>query len=68
MKEPIQISKKIKDFSHTEFNSEEYTDLKLIKERIKNLQDPIDNMNLQRLKLMIHTRNIFGIISISTHT
>ena len=42
MKEPFQISKKIKDFSHTEFNSEEYTDLKLIKERIKNLQDPFD--------------------------
>ena len=40
MKEPSQISKKIKDFSHTEFNSDRYTDLKFIEERIKNLKDP----------------------------
>ena len=42
MKEPGQISKKIKDFSHTEFNLDRYTDLKFIEERIKNLKDPFD--------------------------
>jgi len=39
MKSPEQISQKINDFSHTEFNSSQFNEIKLIEYRIKNLKD-----------------------------
>jgi len=42
LKSPNQIRDKIKDFSHTEYDYEEYTSLKSIKSRIKELEDPFD--------------------------
>ena len=42
MKSPEQISQKIKDFSHTEFNSSQFNEIKLIEYRIKNLKDPYE--------------------------
>ena len=42
MKRPEGISKKIKSYSHSEFNKPEFTDEKKIEERIKNKVDIFD--------------------------
>jgi len=36
---PKEIQRKIKTFAHTEFNKRNYTDIKIIKNRIKNKID-----------------------------
>ena len=41
-----QIIHKIKNSSHTEFNKENYTNIKAIKSKIKNLKDIFDRKNL----------------------
>ena len=42
MKSPEQISQKINNFSHTELNSSQFNEIKLIEYRIKNLKDPFE--------------------------
>ena len=42
LKEPERISKKIKSYSHSEYNKPEFTDEKKIKERIRNRIDIFD--------------------------
>ncbi len=42
LKQPKDISKKIKSYSHSEFNKPEFTDEKKIEERIKNRVDIFD--------------------------
>jgi len=39
LKKPQQISLKLKTFAHTEFNKEEFTDIKKIEDNINNLRD-----------------------------
>jgi len=50
MKSASEISKKIKDFSHTEFNVDKFNDKKLIEYRIKNLKDE-RNYYLERVEI-----------------
>ena len=42
LKQPERIAKKIKSYSHSEYNKPEFTDLKKIEERIKNRVDIFD--------------------------
>ena len=42
LKEPERISKKIKSYSHSEYNKPEFTDVNKIKERIRNRIDIFD--------------------------
>lgn len=42
MKSPEEIRDKIKDFSHTEFDLEEYTSINAINSRIQKFKDPYD--------------------------
>ena len=42
LKQPERISKKIKSYSHSEYNKPEFTDVKKIEERIKNRVDIFD--------------------------
>ena len=42
LKQPERIAKKIKSYSHSEYNKPEFTDLKKIEERIKNRIDIFD--------------------------
>ena len=42
MKSPEKISSKISDFSHTEFDTNEFTSIDLVKKRMKQLSDPFD--------------------------
>ena len=42
LKEPKDIAKKIQSYSHSEFNTTEFTNEKKIAERIKNRQDIFD--------------------------
>ena len=52
LKSADAIRDKIKDFSHTEFDDEEYTSLQSIKSRIDNLQDPFDrNYHLKKVEI-----------------
>ena len=47
---PENISSKIKSYTHSEYDTKEYTDLEKISERILNLQDPYDRgKKLQKL-------------------
>ena len=49
---PKDISKKIKSMSHTEFNKKNFTNVKNIKTKITNLEDPFDrNFNLKKVSI-----------------
>jgi beta-1,4-mannosyl-glycoprotein beta-1,4-N-acetylglucosaminyltransferase len=45
---PKEISNKIKNSAHSEFNHEEFYSIKNIKNRIKNLQDLFNRNHLYR--------------------
>ncbi len=52
LKTPENIAKKIKAYSHQEFNQEKYTDIKNIEEKINNNQDIFDrNYDYKRISL-----------------
>ena len=52
LKKPEDISKKIKSYSHSEYNKHEFTDEKKIEERIKNRVDIFDrNFKYKRVDL-----------------
>ena len=52
LKSPKDISKKIKSYSHSEFNKPEFTDEKKIEERIKNRTDIFDrNYEYKKISL-----------------
>ena len=42
MKSPEEISEKITDFSHTEYNLDKYTSVDSIQSRMEDFQDPYD--------------------------
>jgi len=49
---PEEISNKIKNMAHTEFNKNEFKDILNIKKKIKNLQDPFNrNFILKKTKI-----------------
>ena len=49
---PEDISKKIQSMSHTEFNKEEFRNIKNIQDKIKNLKDPFNrNYNFKKVKI-----------------
>ena len=49
---PEQISKKIENMAHTEFNKEEFKNIEKIKENIDNLIDPFNrNLRLKKVKI-----------------
>tara|TARA_Y100000389_G_C17453718_1_gene516574 strand:+ start:78 stop:899 length:822 start_codon:yes stop_codon:yes gene_type:complete len=49
---PESISSKIKSYTHSEYDTKEFTDLKKINDRILNLQDPYDrNKELQKIPI-----------------
>ncbi len=49
---PKEISKKIEDMAHTEFNKDNFKDINSIENNIKNLKDPFDrNLNLKRTEI-----------------
>ena len=46
---PKEISKKIQDMAHTEFNKEKFKDINFIENNIKNLKDPFNrDLNLKK--------------------
>lgn len=50
------IQNKIQNFSHQEFNTDEYTDLEKIEKRIKNNADLYDrNLNIEKIKIEDNT-------------
>ena len=49
---PNEISKKIDNMAHTEFNKEEFKDIENIKKNINNLVDPFGrNLRLKKTKI-----------------
>ena len=49
---PEQISKKIENMAHTEFNKEEFKNVSFIENNINNLKDPFNrNLNLKKTKI-----------------
>ena len=49
---PKEISKKIEDMAHTEFNKEKFKDINLIENNIKNLKDPFNrDLNLKKTEI-----------------
>ena len=49
---PDEISKKINNMAHTEFNKEEFKNVEKIKEKINNLVDPFNrNLRLKKVKI-----------------
>jgi beta-1,4-mannosyl-glycoprotein beta-1,4-N-acetylglucosaminyltransferase len=49
---PAEISKKIEDMAHTEFNKDNFKNKKKIRENIDNLIDPFDrNLRLKKVKI-----------------
>ena len=49
---PDQISQKIENMAHTEFNKEEFKSVSFIENNIKNLKDPFNrNLNLKKTKI-----------------
>ena len=49
---PEQISQKIENMAHTEFNKEEFKSVSFIENNIKNLKDPFNrNLNLKKTKI-----------------
>lgn len=49
---PKEISKKIRDMAHTEFNKDKFKDISFIENNIKNLNDPFDrNLNLKKTEI-----------------
>jgi len=49
---PQEISKKIENMAHTEFNKEKFKNVDKIKENIDNLIDPFDrNLRLKKIKI-----------------
>jgi beta-1,4-mannosyl-glycoprotein beta-1,4-N-acetylglucosaminyltransferase len=52
LKEPVKISKKIQSYSHSEYNTSNFTDVKKIEERIKNKVDIFDrNIEYKKIDL-----------------
>jgi len=46
---PQEISKKIQDMAHTEFNKEKFKDISFIENNIINLKDPFNrDLNLRK--------------------
>lgn len=54
---PVQISTKIQNFSHQEYNKSQFTDIQLIKERIQKGNDIFDRQNEKWVRLA-EPRNI----------
>ena len=49
---PKEISKKIEDMAHTEFNKDKFKDIFFIENNIKNLKDPFNrNLNLKKTEI-----------------
>ena len=49
---PEEISKKIEDMAHTEFNKDKFKDISYIENNIKNLKDPFDRkFNLKKIEI-----------------
>ena len=49
---PNEISKKIEDMAHTEFNKEKFKDISFIENNIKNLKDPFNrDLNLRKTEI-----------------
>ena len=49
---PYEISKKIENMAHTEFNKEEFKNIENIKNNINNLIDPFGrNLRLKKTKI-----------------
>ena len=49
---PQEISKKIQDMAHTEFNKEKFKDINFIENNIKNLKDPFNrDLNLKKIEI-----------------
>ena len=49
---PKEISKKIEDMAHTEFNKDKFKDILFIENNIKNLKDPFDRkLNLKKTEI-----------------
>ena len=49
---PEEISKKIENMAHTEFNKEEFKNIDRIKANIDNLIDPFNrNLRLKKIKI-----------------
>ena len=49
---PKEISKKIQDMAHTEFNKEKFKDINFIENNIKNLKDPFNrDLNLKKIEI-----------------
>ena len=49
---PKEISKKIEDMAHTEFNKEKFKDISFIEKNIKNLKDPFNrDLNLKKIQI-----------------
>tara|TARA_B100000780_G_C21028889_1_gene412489 strand:- start:824 stop:1042 length:219 start_codon:yes stop_codon:yes gene_type:complete len=49
---PDEISKKIENMAHTEFNNRKFKNTEKIKENINNLIDPFDrNLRLKKVKI-----------------
>ncbi len=49
---PEEISKKIENMAHTEFNKEKFKNVDKIKDNINNLIDPFDrNLRLKKVKI-----------------
>ena len=49
---PKEISKKIEDMAHTEFNKEKFKDINSIENNIKNLKDPFNrDLNLKKTEI-----------------
>ena len=69
MKSPSAISKKIKDFSHTELNIGKFNDKELIEYRIKNLKDLYGrNYFLERVEINGSYPEYIIKIKINMHT
>ena len=49
---PSEISQKIENMAHTEFNKEQFKNINKIEENINNLIDPFDrNLRLKKVKI-----------------
>ena len=52
LKNPEDISKKIKSYAHAEYNKTEFNEISIIKEKIKNKKDIFDrNINYKKIEL-----------------
>ena len=52
MKNPEDISKKIKSYAHSEYNKKEFSEINIIKEKINNKKDIFNrNINYKKVEL-----------------